>query len=139
MVEREENPLKLYTIVRKSLKLKGGKIGAQCQHALDYLFREALRISQLEKRHLKSEHVLDLGSFRLWQNSQAHTKIVLVASDEEFEEVKKAYPNDDLIKRHFLVIDAGFTQVEPNTETCLCVWPMHESSRAEILQSLKPL
>jgi peptidyl-tRNA hydrolase len=127
--ERNQDPLIVYTVVRTSLGLGGGKIGAQCQHAFDYLLREVERLQSDHEFHVPEQ----LKIFRLWRETKTHTKIVLGASDEEFAQVKAAY------KEHFLVVDFGYTQVAPMTETCLALWPMHKSARAPILQSLKPL
>ena len=138
MAEREPDPFKLYTVMRRSLKIHGGKIGSQCQHAYDYLTRQ-LEILEHGVRQPSEEELDQLTKFRAWRSSPEHVKIVLGASDDEFEEVKKAFPNDYYVKRHFLVIDLGFTQVAPNTETCLCVWPMRVSLRPPILQKLRPL
>lgn len=133
MAERDPDPYKLYTVMRRSLNIRGGKIGSQCQHAYDYLTRE-VELLEHGARQPSIEEMGLLATFRAWRSTPEHVKIVLGASDEEFEEVKAAFPN-----RHFLVIDLGFTQVAPNTETCLCLWPMRTSARPSILQKLRPL
>lgn len=131
MAERDPDPYVLYTVMRTSLGIRGGKIGAQCQHAFDYLTREVDRIVQGSA--WSQEELARLEGFRAWRESKDHAKVVLGASDEQFEQVKEDYP------LHFSVIDLGYTQVAPNTETCLCLWPMRKSARSTLLQKLRPL
>jgi peptidyl-tRNA hydrolase, PTH2 family len=134
--ERDPDPIVMYIVVRRSLKLSAGKVGGQCGHAVDYLTREPekAREGQLLMCVEPSEELsarLDL--LREWRYSPEHTKIILGATDEEFERVKVENPE------HFLVTDLGRTQVAPNTQTCLGLWPMRRSARSPILQVLKPL
>jgi len=123
----EDDPIVLYFVVRRSLKLSEGKVGAQCAHGMHYLARAAfaaLMTRPTEKR---------TADFREWNLSPAHRKVVLGATDGEFEQVKRE--NLD----HFLVTDLGFTEVAPNTVTCLALWPMRKSARSPILTQLLPL
>jgi peptidyl-tRNA hydrolase len=110
---RDPDPLVLYTVVRTSLKLVGGKIGAQCQHAYDYLTRHRELLKEKESRTEEEERLLAL--FAVWRFTPEHAKVVLGASDAQFEQVKREEP------LHFVVTDLGFTQVAPNTETCLAL------------------
>ena len=128
---RDPDPFVLYTVVRKSLKMTGGKIGSQCQHAFDYLTRDVMKL--LVNPTLSTWEADRMERFNAWRNTEDHAKVVLGATDEEFEQVKKEYP------LHFLVIDLGYTQVAPNTETCLGLWPLKKSERSALLQRLKPL
>ena len=130
---RDPDPLKLYTVVRRSLNLTAGKVGGQCQHAMDYLSREVFRLMDPDRDPISEDVQARLEDFRAWQGSKDHAKIILGATDEEFEQVKRENP------RHFLVIDLGYTQVAPNTETCLALWPMRMSARSPILKKLRPL
>jgi len=132
MDERDPDPYMLYTVVRRSLSLSAGKVGAQCQHAFDYLTREIDRLG-LHPLNLTKEDDRHLANIRAWRYDRDHAKVVLGANDEEFDQVKAENP------QHFLVIDNGYTQVEPNTETCLALWPMRKSERSPILRKLRPL
>lgn len=141
MPDRDPDPYVLYTVMRRGLGIHGGKIGAQCQHAFDYLSRAAEEYTLTEVVHRRIDERMEplMYGFRTWRNGPEHVKIVLGASDAEFERVKEEFPNDGAFKRHFLVIDLGFTQVAPNTETCLALWPMRKSARPPLLQKLRPL
>ena len=130
----------LYVVVRQSLKLIGGKIGAQVGHAVMFIVEEAacprgvtmcgetLELPE-EKRHQYHER---MALYREWRQGE-YGKIVLAASDDDFLLAKERYGTD------FLVVDNGHTQVDPNTETCVGIWPMRKKARCELLLRLKPL
>jgi peptidyl-tRNA hydrolase len=130
------DPIIMYTVVRRSLNLSAGKVGGQCQHAMDYVAREVERLLRLDigsGLHLTEPERGLLVIFREWQTTKDHTKIILGATDEEFEQAKIENP------RHFLVTDLGRTEVAPNTPTCFGLWPMRKSRRSPILTRLKRL
>ena len=60
-------------------------------------------------------------------------RFVLGATDDEFMKVQLEY---DSI---FMVTDLGYTQVAPNTETGLGLWPMRKSWASPTVKSLLPL
>lgn len=127
------DPYVLYIVVRESLTLSAGKVGSQCGHAVDYIWR---RVNRFDSR----THVIEadeavfarLLDFRLWMLGE-HGKIILGASDLEFEMVKSEEPD------HFLVVDNGHTEVAPKTETCLGLWPRRKSTRSKTLKRLRLL
>lgn len=149
----------MYIVVRRSLKLSAGKVGSQCGHAVEYLMDEALpeRHPTLEEVNLRSKEQIHPESmteddrtklsafreanharyerhthFREWRKTDG-TKIVLGASDEEFAKVQEENPV------HFPVVDLGYTQVAPNTQTALGLWPMRKSWASPTVRSLRPL
>lgn len=119
----------MYIVVRESLRLSGGKLGAQCGHAVDYLWREVHSLTLGSPNEVETKRLAD---FTLWKHGE-HGKIVLGASDQEFERVK-AEENDG-----FLVIDNGHTEVAPKTETCMGIWPRRKSYRSKTLKRLRLL
>jgi peptidyl-tRNA hydrolase len=157
------DPYVMYIVVRESLMLSAGKVGAQCGHAVEYLLEEALperwlSRKELELRSKRLHHfetltdaeraqlaTLDeagrirsqrLEDFRAWTardsaGRRTAAKIVLGASDAEFEKVKAEEPD------HFLVVDNGHTEVDPMTETCLGLWPRRKSTRSKTLKRLR--
>jgi peptidyl-tRNA hydrolase len=109
----DPDPFVMYIVVRTGLHLSAGKVGAQCGHAVDYLYREVVRLRQRVHPVVPTElEALRLSDFGFWQAGE-HGKIVLAASDAEFERVKTEEPD------HFLVVDLGHTEVAPKTETAL--------------------
>ncbi len=57
--ERDPDPIVMYIVVRKSLKLVSGKVGAQCGHAVQYLCQEVIpeRWPSKEKTDLLGRHL----------------------------------------------------------------------------------
>lgn len=136
MPERDPDPIVMYTVVRRRLNMSAGKVGGQCQHAMDYVGRDVEMLTRLDIRsglHLTGPERDRLSIFREWQATVSHTKVILGATDEEFAQVKVENP------RFFLVIDSGRTEIAPNSETCLALWPMRKSDRSPLLQVLRPL
>ena len=158
--ERDPDPFVMYIIIRRSLKLSKGKVGAQCGHAVQYMMlddavpgdrhppkeeidlriktmhpetmteREKERLRQIDEeraqRFERGKH------FQQWVDGD-HAKIVLGATDDEFMKVQ--LENDPI----FMVTDLGYTQVAPNTETGLGLWPMRKSWASPTVKSLLPL
>jgi len=161
----DPDPYVMYIVVRESLGLSGGKVGAQCGHAVEYLMEAALpekwptkeETALRSKRQIHPETMTEadnaqlaaidganhhrherLEDFRAWRardttGRRTAAKIVLAASDSEFEKVKAEEPD------HFMVIDNGHTEVAPMTETCLGLWPRRKSTRSKTLKRLRLL
>ena len=129
----QEDPLVQYYIVRKSLDMSAGKIGAQCAHAaqifmLHYMgmIKEFATVGPhggwRHNEFKKIQKWLD-GSFR---------KVVLKARDSKFEKVKEEL-------NCFVVKDAGLTQVETGSETVLVLFPVKKSEAPALIQRLRVL
>lgn len=154
---RDPDPIVMYIVVRKSLKLVAGKVGAQCGHAVQYLMQRVLpeRHPSFEEIDLRAKHgvgaltseervrftALEEESRERYERHEVtrtwlegdHAKIVLGATDEEFLLVQVEN------EHHFLVTDLGYTQVAPNTETAIGLWPCRKSESSSTVQTLKPL
>ena len=94
-------------VVRSDLKMGTGKIAAQTAHA---------SISAMEKTMRDNEAIVEK-----WKE-EGMAKIVLkVGSEDEllqlFESLKKRFPVA-------LIKDAGHTQVDANTATCIGIGPV---------------
>jgi len=112
--------LVIYLLVRDDIKMSKGKTAAQCCHAVQDL------IIQCPKHILK-------------QYTKNHnTKICLKIHDlEEMEEII-----NDCTKEGFLycqVIDAGLTELQPNTATVLGIGPISKNKINPIVNQLKLL
>lgn len=161
----DPDPYVMYIVVRESLRLSEGKVGAQVGHAVEYLMEEALpdkwptkeSAALRSKQSLYPESMTEADNarlaaideegrlnyerhcnFRAWRSRdeagrRTAGKIVLAASDAEFEKVKAEEPD------HFLVVDNGHTEVAPATETCLGLWPRRKSARSKTLKRLRLL
>jgi peptidyl-tRNA hydrolase len=91
------------------------------------LYRKNLKMSA-DKQSAQAVHAA-LGLYKL-QAQDHHSCIVLGISDRKFEEKKielaethpPSDPESDLCRPHYVVTDAGYTEVEPGTQTCLAFW-----------------
>jgi peptidyl-tRNA hydrolase len=133
----DADPYVFYTVMRRSLDLSVGKAVAQGQHAMDYLAREVERLTELPIMRRTEEERERLAAFYQWRQTPDHTKVVLGATDDEFFQVLAENPGSG--KWVFLVTDLGRTEVAPDTQTCVGLWPMRKSSRSPILRALKRL
>lgn len=117
--KNQEDPIVMYLVVRKSIasQMSVLKTAAQVGHAvsmLDGKFRD------LELEILAGwSNSTDTKIFNLWLET-SYRKIVLVADEGQWSKLKEL-PN------HVLVIDAGLTEISPNTETVIGLWPMKRS------------
>ena len=111
---------KMLAIARNDLKMGKGKLAAQCGHAFIETFLKAQR---------KTPEAVEE-----WLASGQQKVVVKVDSEKEllalFEELKRHFPAA-------LVIDAGHTQVEPGTKTCMGVGPAKESELDKFTARLK--
>jgi peptidyl-tRNA hydrolase len=129
IIDKEDNSkfgnnLVVYSIVKKSLNMSCGKIPGQCQHAIQYFINNYY----INKYNVETE----LGTlfnirFEYWHVSNTHTKVILEASDKEWEKLKEEY--DPII-----VIDAGKTEIPAGSETVMILYPMLREERSKTLK-----
>ena len=136
----QEDPIVMYLIVRESLKMGAGKLGAQCGHAAQIAL---LQYTQ-EERDWLEEHREDveeptppphLEIFYDWLND-SFRKVTLKADDKEWKKVQDAFVEG---VTRFTVIDAGLTEIPAGSQTVMAIWPMRRSQRPKILQKLQAL
>lgn len=132
----DKDPIVMYLIVRESLGMSPGKIGAQTGHAVGLLtekyYKKLIPTLTPEFTEEEAKNSLPLIIFYDWQKS-SHTKVVLGADDKEWEKIK-ALSLDTVIVR-----DAGHTEVEPGSETVIGVWPMRKSQVPSAIKRLRLL
>lgn len=135
----QEDPIVMYLIVRESLGMSSGKIGAQCAHAsqmmlLRYLaFKEAFDYTAAahDEPHMK-EAFHKICEFKSWLDT-SFRKVVLRADDKEWAKIKAAFDN------HVLVVDAGLTEIASGSETVIGLWPMRKSLVPKLVKRLQVL
>jgi peptidyl-tRNA hydrolase len=146
----QADPLIMYLIVRESLNMSPGKIAAQCGHATNMVLLKYLReggvlppedglhpdvreedvyysdsaLETKRERH-KLHYYWLLGSFR---------KVVLTADDKEWAKVQKLEGLNFVIVR-----DAGLTEVAPDSETVMGIWPLYKSQAPKAIKRLQVL
>jgi len=138
----QEDPIVLYIIVRESLGMSVGKIGAQCAHASQII---------LLNYYDQKENIDGLKAFG-WTPSfdgcgfTAETykimedwlrgsfrKVVLTANESEWNKVLA----ENVGK--VIVTDAGLTELAANTDTVIGLYPMRKSERPKIIKRLQAL
>jgi len=109
--------IKQVIVVRKDLGMGTGKIAAQVGHA-SVLGAENVRKSRREW-------------YDEWEDSGQEKVVVKVSSLSELEQVKKHAISE--------VADAGHTQLEPGTITCISIGPAPEETIDKVTKDLKLL
>lgn len=130
----QEDPIIMYLIVRESLNMSIGKTAAQCAHAaqiltlkyFDPIVKNDISILGLDEEKQKLFKEWLLSSFR---------KVVLRADEKEWLKIKNEFSPNNIA----LVIDAGLTELEPNTETVIGLSPMRKSQVPKLIKRLQVL
>lgn len=117
-------------VIRKDLKMRRGKECAQTAHAsIAWLTRRL-------QRDGKNKFSCNLSVAEQDWISGSFAKIVLqVESEKDLLDIYEKAKNAKLIVE--IIKDAGHTEVEPGTITCLAIGPDEESRIDLITQNLK--
>ena len=144
----QEDPIVMYLIVRESLGMSSGKIGAQCAHAAQMLLLQYVNeqakwqagfdlvygLSQEEFDSVSEETKSRWSIFYKWLNN-SFRKVVLRADDKEWMQIKLQLPIDN----YQIVVDAGLTEIAAGSETVIGLWPMLKSERPKLIKKLQVL
>lgn len=103
--------IKMVIAVRKDLDLGKGKIAAQVAHAAVAC---ALKAEKYEKK-----------LFREWLREGQKKVVIRLDNEAALFDLKRKIELLGIV--HELISDAGHTQVEPGTVTCLGIGPVEES------------
>lgn len=114
------NYYKQVILVRKDLRMSAGKISAQVAHAST----EAAFKSEEEK-------------VKAWRKDGMKKVVLKVKDEEELLKFKQLADKEKLTNA--LVIDAGRTQLDPGTKTCLGIGPDKEEKINKVSGRLKIL
>ena len=112
--------VKQVIVVRKDLKLTKGKMSAQVAHAAVEAYRLSRDVSP--------------QTTKVWLNEGAKKVVVYVEDQAELMMLMKKIPTSIPTK---LIIDAGLTQLEPGTMTCLGIGPYYEQEINKYTGDLK--
>jgi peptidyl-tRNA hydrolase len=131
----QEDPIVMYFIVRESLGMGIGKTAAQCAHAAQMLLLNYKDLDQKEIYGWSTESIIHYRQiFTEWLNT-SFRKVVLKADDKEWAKLKLELNNNlDVI-----VVDAGLTEIAPNSETVIGLWPMKKSNVSKLVKRLQVL
>ncbi len=123
MAGRDPDDRKLVVLVRNDLKMTKGKIAAQVAHA-------AVNCAFVSKKK-------DAVNFNAWYDSGQAKVVLRVDSERELFEFKAVA--EALGITCSLITDAGRTQIEPGSITCLGIGPEKVSVLDKITGDLKML
>ncbi len=112
--------MKQAIVMRTDLKMGKGKIAAQACHACLESYKRA------NKRKIRD-----------WELFGQKKVVLKVSSEEELMELYFIIKETDLPCA--LITDAGHTQIEPKTRTCLCVGPGPDEEIDKLTGHLKLL
>ena len=115
--------VKMVIAVRKDLDLGKGKIAAQVAHAAVAC---ALKAEKKEKKIC-----------RKWMEGGQKKIVVRLANQQELLELKSRADSEGIITE--AIFDAGHTQVDPGTLTCVGIGPAESSALDPITGSFKLL
>lgn len=113
-------PYKQVVVVRKDLKLGEGKTAAQAAHASIGAMKKA------SKKIVES-----------WEDEGGKKIVLKVSGLKELSELQKKVADAKL--PHFVVRDAGLTQIKKGTITCIGIGPAEEEEIDKITKDLKLL
>lgn len=145
----QEDPIIMYLIVRESLGMGMGKTAAQCAHASQMLL---LKFHKMDSRLNEIQDLDDTfgellpgeweekdliypkwSLFNEWLNN-SFRKVVLKADEKEWAKLKEDMEDCDII-----VVDAGLTEIAPNSETVIGLFPMRKSLVGKLVKRLQVL
>ncbi|CRG98559.1 peptidyl-tRNA hydrolase 2, putative [Plasmodium relictum] len=127
---------KMVFCVRTDIKMNKGKICSQCCHACLSVYEKILkRNNQLQKKKLNKKNCPSY--FDIWKRTGQKKIVLKISSLEEMHEIEKKAHMENLLTS--IIIDAGRTQIDPNTPTVLAIEPVPDEIVNKITGQLKLL
>lgn len=131
----EQDPMVMYLIVREELNMSIGKLCAQIGHAVQFGMETWWSLENIvndDYQDYTEEQLILWERYQEWGRT-SYTKVSLRADDKEWAKLKLQ------LKDYKIVIDNGKTELSPNTETVMVVFPMLKSERPKLLKRLQTL
>ncbi|KAI4840656.1 peptidyl-tRNA hydrolase 2 [Plasmodium brasilianum] len=126
---------KMVFCVRTDIKMNKGKICSQCCHACLSVYEKMLKRKNQLKNSGNSQSALTY--FDVWKKTGQKKIVLKISSAEEMYEIERKAKMKNLITS--IIIDAGRTQIEPNTETVIAIEPVPDEVVNDITGQLKLL
>lgn len=133
--------VKQVIIVRSDLGMSPGKIAAQVSHASLGAVLNSMKKSEIED-YINGEknyyYELQFKNGEIWDHwlNGVFTKITLkVESEEELLDLYNQVKDTNI--PHSLITDAGFTEIESGSKTCLAIGPYFNDDINKITGKLK--
>lgn len=114
---------KMVFCVRADLKMGKGKMCSQCCHACLAVYKKVLKRN--EKDNISNNNKKENMSYlNIWRRGGEKKVVLKVSSENDLYEIEKKAAKENLLTA--IIIDAGRTQIEPNTATVLAIEPAPE-------------
>ncbi|KJP88354.1 peptidyl-tRNA hydrolase [Plasmodium fragile] len=126
---------KMVFCVRTDIKMNKGKICSQCCHACLAVYEKIMKRNSKLKASESGKGTLTY--FDLWKKTGQKKIVLKISSLEEMYEIEQKAKKEHLITS--IIIDAGRTQIEPNTETVIAIEPVPDEIVNKITGQLKLL
>ncbi|ETW51222.1 peptidyl-tRNA hydrolase [Plasmodium falciparum MaliPS096_E11] len=126
---------KMVFCVRTDIKMTKGKICSQCCHACLSVYEKILKRNNKIKDELQQKN--SLTYFDVWKKTGQKKIVLKISSLEEMFEIESKAQKENLITS--IIVDAGRTQIEPNTETVIAIEPVPDEIVNKITGDLKLL
>lgn len=119
----------MYLVVRDDLEISPGKLGAQIGHAVQYICEQQAYYCWGSGPNSKKKQKM-IESYHAWKQDNM-SKIVLKANPSKWKKVCDS--------AFHIVRDAGYTELEPGTQTVAVFWPMKKLNKSKLLKRLRLL
>lgn len=126
---------KMVFCVRTDIKMNKGKICSQCCHACLSVYEKIMKRNSRLKASESGKGTLTY--FDLWKKTGQKKIVLKISSLDEMYEIERKAKMENLITS--IIIDAGRTQIEPNTETVIAIEPVPDEVVNKITGQLKLL
>lgn len=134
----QEDPIVMYLIVRTEINMSIGKLPAQVGHAVGMQMLQYFKcILDCQRKGYNDQKILSTPQvymFDEWLNN-SYRKVTLAANEKDWAKLKELYKKPEAV----IVVDAGLTELEPNTETVIGLLPMRKSERPKLVKRLQAL
>jgi PTH2 family peptidyl-tRNA hydrolase len=127
------NYLRQVIVINSDLKMSRGKIAISAAHGTTLYMRSIEKILISNESEYDEEY---LNIHESWMSDGAIMKIAFKASEQEMIDILEEWSYG---YRLFQVHDFGFTQVPPNSLTCIASEPISKEVSDEIFGHLKLL
>ncbi|GET85953.1 hypothetical protein, conserved [Leishmania tarentolae] len=134
-------PVKMALVVRKDLKMSNGKIAAQCAHAAVAIVEEILAFKAATTTSPQTALSPESASWVQWYDAWSASgcsKVALQCPDEAAMMALAKHARQVNLP-HYVIRDAGRTQVAPGSKTVVAVGPGPKSLVDEVTGQLKLL
>eukprot|EP01083_Nonionella_stella_P031171 85337_1 len=134
--DRIPTDLKMVIVVRKDLKMSCGKVAAQCCHGCLGVVMDIMNKQHINTNSNISGNVYDLRLIlRLWRMNGEKKIVLQCANEAKLMQLK----DQAVIKQlpHYLVCDAGHTQIKSGSKTVLAIGPYPSVDIDQLTKELK--